>query len=77
MSMIAITKGPISPEAVVSEVKTDSSGCVATYVGLIRDQSQGKAVLSVEYEDVDGEAESRLREIADAMNQKWQLNNVV
>lgn len=74
--MIGITEEPISPELVVSKVKTDSSGCVVTYVGLIRGYSQGKPVLSVEYEDVEGKAEKRLQEIADEIKQKWQLNNV-
>jgi len=74
--MIGITKEPISPELVVSKVKTDSSGCVVTYVGLIRGYSQGKPVLSVEYEDVEGKAGKRLQEIADEIKQKWQLNNV-
>jgi len=74
--MIGITKEPISPELVVSKVKTDSSGCVVTYVGLIRGYSQGKPVLSVEYEDVEGKAEKRLQEIAGEIKQKWQLNNV-
>ena len=74
--MIEITREPISPEIVVSKVKTDSSGCVVTYIGLIREYSQGKAVLSVEYEDVQGTAEERLREIAGKIRQKWQLNNV-
>jgi len=74
--MIEITQQPISPESVVSKVKTDSSGCVITYIGLIREYSQGKAVLSVEYEDVQGTAEERLREIVGKIRQKWQLNNV-
>ena len=74
--MIEITKDPISPELVVNKVKTDSSGCVVTYVGLIRESSRGKTVLSVEYEDAGGEAENSLREIADEAEQKWQLNNV-
>jgi len=74
--MVEITKKPISPELVVKKVKTDSSGCVVTYVGVIRDYSQGKPVLSVEYEDSRGTAESRLREIADEVRQKWPLNNV-
>lgn len=74
--MIGITEEPISPELVVSKVKTDSSGCVVTYVGLIRGYSQGKPVLSVEYEDVGGKAGKRLQEIADEVKQKWQLNNV-
>ena len=74
--MIEITREPISPELVVSKVKTDSSGCVVTYIGLIHEYSQGKAVLSVEYEDVQGTAEERLREIAGKIRRKWQLNNV-
>ena len=74
--MIEVTTKPISPELVVSKVKTDSSGCVVTYVGLIRNYSRGKPVLSVEYEDVTGKAEDRLREMADEIKQKWPLENV-
>ena len=74
--MIRIVDKPISPELVVNKVKTDSSGCVVTYVGLIRDYSRGKPVLSVEYEDADGKAEDRLRKIADDIKQKWPVSNV-
>ena len=74
--MIEITKEPISPELVVNKVKTDNSGCVVTYVGLIRDYSRGKPVLSVEYDDSQGTAEQRLREIDSGIRQKWQLNSV-
>jgi len=74
--MIEITKKPISPELVVSKVKTDSSGCVATYVGLIRDYSRGKAVLSVEYEDAAGTAGQSLEQIASEIRQKWAVNNI-
>ncbi len=72
--MIEITRKPISPELVINEVKTESSGCVAIYVGLIRHYSQGKAVVSVEYEDPKGTAESKLLEIATEIRQKWQVN---
>ena len=74
--MIEITQQPISPESVVSKVKTDSSGCVVTYIGLIREYSRRRPVFSVEYEDVQGTAKSRLREIASELRQKWQLNNI-
>jgi len=74
--MIEITRSPISPELVVNKVKTSGSGCVATYVGLIRDNSRGKPVLSMEYEDYDGRAEDRLREIANEIRQKWQVENI-
>jgi len=74
--MIEITQKPISPELVVNRVKTDSSGCVVTYVGLIRRYSRGKGVLSVEYEDTEGIAEGELRQIADEAKQKWPLDNL-
>ena len=74
--MVKITKEPISPELVISKVKTDSSGCVAIYVGLIRDDSHGKPVLSVEYEDTEGTAEKRLKQIASEIRQRWPVNNI-
>ena len=74
--MIEITDKPISPELVVKQVKTDSSGCAVTYIGLIREYSRGKPVLWVEYKDIEGTAENRLQEIASEVRQKWQLNNI-
>jgi len=61
---------------VVDEVKTDSSGCVVTYIGLIREFSRGKQVLSVEYKDSKGMAENSLREIASEVRQKWPIENI-
>jgi molybdopterin synthase catalytic subunit len=74
--MIEITTEPISPERLVNAAKTNGSGCVVTYVGVIRNYSQGKAVLSVEYQDSSGNARKRLQEITDEVNKKWQLENV-
>ena len=74
--MIEVTERPILPELVVSKVKTAGSGCVVTYIGLIRDYSRGKPVLLVEYEDVDGKAAKRLQEIAAEIKQKWPIDNI-
>jgi molybdopterin synthase catalytic subunit len=49
---------------------------VVTYVGLIRDNSHGKPVQSVEYRDVDGQAEARLREIVADIKRRFPVNNV-
>lgn len=75
--MIQITDKSISPEVVVNQAKTSGSGCVATYVGLIRDNSRGKAVFSVEYTDASGQAADRLNEIALQIKLKYPVNNVV
>ncbi len=58
--MIEIIQKPISPELVIDKAKSDSSGCVVTYIGLIREHSRGKAVLSVEYQDPEANAENKL-----------------
>jgi molybdopterin synthase catalytic subunit len=74
--VIEITHNPISPERVISQVKTGGSGCVVTYVGLIRNSSQGKAVASVEYEDARGTAADALKKIAGEIRQKWPIENI-
>ena len=74
--MIEITEKPVSPELIVNKIKTDDSGCVVTYVGLIRKQSQGKTVISVEYKDAKGTAAGVLQEMASEIRQKWPINNL-
>ncbi len=74
--MVIITQQPISPELVINQVKTNGSGCAATYVGLIRDNSRGKPVLSVEYSDNDGTAAATLQQIIDEAREKWQINEM-
>lgn len=74
--MVIITEAPISPELIINQAKTNESGCVVTYVGLIRSSSHGKPVASVEYADPDGKARDRLREIADEARQKWPVSNI-
>ena len=74
--MIEITEKPLSPGRVLSKMKTDDSGCVVIYAGLIRDRSQGKPVVYVEYEDIGGKAEKKLQEIASEIKQKWPINNI-
>ena len=71
-----IVREPISPEAVVNLVRTRDSGCVVTYVGLIRDNSHGKAVRSVEYSDPKGTAEQGLKSIINEAMRRWPLNSM-
>ncbi len=74
--MIEVTAKAISPDEVIAKAKSDGSGCVVTYVGLIRDRSHDKPVLSVEYQDSKGKAETMLQEIASETSHKWQVENI-
>ncbi len=73
---IKIVNQLIRPEEVVNEAKTSDSGCVVSYVGLIRNTSHEKPVLSVEYLDTDNQAETRLRALGEEIMQKFPLNNI-
>lgn len=64
----------IKPEEVVNLVRTRDSGCVATYVGLIRDNSHDKPVKSVEYRDPTGKAEAGLKAIIEDAMKRWPIN---
>jgi molybdopterin synthase catalytic subunit len=74
--LVKIVDKPIQPEEVISQAKSSDSGCVVTYVGLIRDNSHDKKVRTVEYRDTDGKAESRLRALAEEVRQKFPVNNL-
>ncbi len=75
--MVIITKEPISPETIVNQAKTKNSGCVVTYVGLIRESSRGKPVISVEYCDPEGRAEEGLERIVSDAKRRWPVNNII
>jgi molybdopterin synthase catalytic subunit len=74
--LIEITDKVILPEQVINRARTSGSGCVATYVGLIRDNSHGKQVASVEYQDKTGKAAAGLRKIAAETKAKWTVENI-
>jgi molybdopterin synthase catalytic subunit len=74
--VIEITTKPISPESVINRVKTSASGCVATYVGLIRNNSHDKQVASVEYTDPKGTAKAELERIAGEIRRQWQVEGI-
>jgi molybdopterin synthase catalytic subunit len=73
---VKIVNRALQPDEVIRQAKSDNSGCVVTYVGLIRDTSHDKPVLSVEYQDVDGKAEDRLKALAVEIKQKFPVNNL-
>jgi molybdopterin synthase catalytic subunit len=69
-----ICRQPLSPDEVVNLVRSRDSGCVVTYVGLIRDNSHGRQVTSVEYQDPDGTAEASLMAIIKEAMERFPLN---
>ncbi|MFA5629104.1 MAG: molybdenum cofactor biosynthesis protein MoaE [Dehalococcoidales bacterium] len=74
--MVEITNSVIPIEDVLNSVRNDASGGIIAYIGLIRDNSYEKRVVSVEYGNEDGDAEARLQKIVDDTKEKWPVNDM-
>jgi len=69
---IEITTAPISPETVAEKVKRDCHGALVTFTGMIRDNSDGRQVLSMEYEVFNEMALKKLAEVVSEVRARWQ-----
>jgi molybdopterin synthase catalytic subunit/molybdopterin converting factor small subunit len=64
---------PLSLDAVVAEVRSDSAGAIATFVGTTRQQSRGRSVLHLDYEAYEEMAEQVMAEIAAELKDRHEL----
>ena len=74
--MVKITSDVIDIEGVINNTRTKDSGGIIAYMGLIRNTSHGKTVLSVEYSDADGTAGAKLQDIVNTIKDKWPINDM-
>jgi MoaE-MoaD fusion protein len=68
-----LSSEPLSVDAVVEEVAADEAGAVATFVGTTRIHSRGRTVTHLEYEAYEGMAEQTMAEIADELEERYDL----
>lgn len=69
--MIEITHEAIEMQLVINKVKKSAYGAVATFIGTVRDNSEGKQVLYLEYETYLDMAKKKLTEIAIEIQARW------
>ena len=69
--MIEITHEAIEMQLVINKVKKSAYGAVATFIGTVRDNSEGKQVLYLEYETYPEMAKKKLTEIAIEIQARW------
>jgi MoaE-MoaD fusion protein len=71
-----LSAAPLSVENVVSEVRDDSAGAIATFVGTTRSHSRGRDVLHLEYEAYEGMAEQVMADLAGELTRRHDLCKV-
>ena len=71
-----ITEQPIDVNRVVESVRRDDDGAVVAFVGVVRNENRGKAVLHLEYEAYPEMATRKMREIGEEIARRWGLRHV-
>jgi len=74
--MFEITDQPIFLETLVKAVSRPSSGGIATFLGVVREQTRGRRVLYLEYEAYGEMAIPKMRGIADEIRRKWEVGEI-
>ena len=74
--MIQISAEPVSPQQVLANLKTSNAGSVVIHVGVVRPFSEGKKVISIEYQADRQMAERELSSLTSEIQGKWEIDDL-
>jgi molybdopterin synthase catalytic subunit len=74
--MFEITREPLDPAPLVEAVRTDDSGAVVLFYGVVRNENMGRSVDYLEYDAYDAMALKKMREVADEVCAKFPVNGI-
>jgi molybdopterin synthase catalytic subunit len=74
--MIAITEAPIDTQKVIAAVEADGAGAINVFIGTVRNQTQAKPVVQLDFEAYDSMAVKKMQEIADQAAARWPIQQV-
>lgn len=69
--MFKVTESPISLEEVTGAVVRPQAGAVVNFVGVVRNDSQGRQVSYLEYEAYPPMAEKKMEQIGGEIKERW------
>ena len=71
VKLFEITTDELSVDEVVARLADPANGAVATFIGVVRDTTDGRAVHHLEYEAYPDMAEGMLHQIGDEIRARW------
>jgi len=74
--MIEITETDFSVDEVVNRIQTDKMGCIVTFVGIVRNNSNGKPVESIEIQVYEEMAVKQLDAIREEAISRFAIDDV-
>jgi len=73
---VELTREIIPSAAIAREMRTDEDGAVATFDGCVRNHSQGRRTLHLEYEAYEPMALAKMWEIAEHLHARYRIDRV-
>jgi len=74
--MVKVTEASVSPQLLLDSLRTDSSGSIVTHLGIVRPDSNGRKVVSIEYEADINASERELSNIATEILTRWGIQDI-
>jgi molybdopterin synthase catalytic subunit len=71
MKLFEVTADNISVEEVAGRLADPANGAVVTFIGVVRNETDGREVCYLEYEAYPEMAEQTLRQIGDEVRSRW------
>jgi molybdopterin synthase catalytic subunit len=75
--MVKVTQALVSPQLLLDSLETGSSGSIVMHLGIVRPDSNGRKVVSIEYEADINASEGKLSYIANGILTKWEIQDIV
>ena len=75
-ALVQITDLPIDSEAVINLVRTDDSGAINVFIGTVRNSTQNREVVKLEFEAYESMALKELQKIVDQVKARWPVNEI-
>jgi molybdopterin converting factor subunit 1 len=71
-----VTDAPLSLDALVAAVGQNSSGAIASFLGVVRGHARGRQVDHLEYDAYSEMAVAKMRQIGDEIRSRWPVDRV-
>ena len=75
--MIRLTTGPIDYYALTEAVRLPGCGAVVTFLGTVRDLTDGRVTVALDYEAYPGMAEKKRAEIEGETRRRWPVGELM
>ncbi|MEM7373989.1 MAG: molybdenum cofactor biosynthesis protein MoaE [Bacteroidota bacterium] len=76
MDVIHISSEPLDTQTVLNLVQSDACGAVDIFIGTVRNQTKGKAVVRLEFEAYEPMALKEMAKIAEQARTQWPIDKI-